>query len=155
MTLAALTLELLPFTIRPMRPDEVNFVASTWVRSYLSSPWAVKIQSDEYFEHHSRIATAILSRGIALVAEHSTYGTLLGHAVGERTELGPVFHYAYTKGDFRKRGVARALETALLKEIRRDNELVRFTHKRAPGDEVARRRGYRWSPYMLYPKERR
>lgn len=155
MTLAAPEIDLLPFTIRAMVPAETNFVASTWARSYLSSPAAKAIQSDEYFEGHSALITSILDRGIALVAEHSTYGTLLGHVVGERGTWGPVIHYVYTKGDFRRRGVAHALEAALLERIRRDREVVRYTQKRAPGDGIAVRRGYRWSPYALYPKERR
>lgn len=154
MTMPAAVDEDLPFFVRPMRRDETNFVASTWARSYLSSPFARAIESDEYFEGHSALITAILDRGIALVAEHSVHGNLLGHVVGERSGRGPVIHYAYTKGEFRRHGVAHALEAALLEKIRRDpREIVRFTHKRAPGDALAKRRGYRWSPYALYPLE--
>ncbi len=131
------------------------FVASTWVRSFLASPDARKIESEEYFHGHSQLVTAILARGVALVAEHETYGTLLGHAVGERHALGPVIHYAYVKGPFRRHGIGRALEAALMQKIRRGGELVRWNHKRSPGTEVAIRRGYRWSPYTLYPQEKK
>jgi GNAT superfamily N-acetyltransferase len=148
--------DIVPFFIRDMRPDELTFVASTWVRSYLSSTEAKKIESDEYFHGHSHLVSSILARGVALVAEHKLYGNLLGHVVGERHALGPVVHYAYTKGDYRKRGIGRALEAALLLRVRREpGELVRFTHSRAPGNEIARRRGYRWSPYALYPQEKK
>lgn len=149
--------DVVPFFIRDMRAaDELTFVASTWVRSFLSSPAARKIESDEYFHGHSQLVTAIITRGVALVAEHATHGNLLGHVVGERHALGPVVHYAYTKGEYRRHGIAHALEAALLERLRRQpGELVRFTHSRAPGDQIARRRGYRWSPYALYPQEKK
>lgn len=130
---------------------ESGFVAGTWLRSYLSSPWGKRVEQDEFYRCHPRLVSQLIDRSHVFVAESTepdSEGLLLGYAVGERDELGPVVHYAYTKGDFRRAGIGRALVRALFDSLRvRDDERVRYTHSRAPGSEIAGRLGWTYTPY--------
>ncbi len=125
----------------------------TWIRSYLTSATVRQVEAEDYFQGQLRVIESIIARGgIVRVAEHETHGTLLGYGVGERHEDRPVLHYFYVKGDYRRIGIARAIETDLLKALRRPGEVVRYTHRqREFVPQLAARRGYRWNPFCTFP----
>lgn len=137
------------YSVRAMGPEDVPFVAATWLRSYADSPWAKRIDQADYFEGHSKVVNALLNRCTVLVAEfQSDEGpVLLGFAAGEQTEHATCLHYAYVKGFYRQRGVADALLTELLRRI--GGKRVLCTHRKAPATEVMARRKWGYSPYPL------
>lgn len=141
---------LVPFRIR-LYAGESNFVAGTWLRSYLSSPWGKRVSKDEYYKFHAPLVSQLIDRSTVWVAESAhaeSHGLLLGFIAGERDEHGACVHYAYVKGDYRMRGVGKALAHALLATIqKRENELVRYSHSRSPGSDIAGRLGWQYTPY--------
>lgn len=97
------------FSVRPLREDERAFPAATWIRDYLSSPTMRRVPQHRYFVGQARIVTSVLERARVFVAEADNAPLLLGWIAVERDDDGPVVHYAYTKHDYRKQGVGRAL----------------------------------------------
>lgn len=155
MSIAPITPAEAPFTyrIRPLGKGEQGLVFGTWIRSYMTSADARRVESEDYFQGQLRLIESILARGgIVRVAEHDVHGTLLGYGVGERHEERPVLHYFYVKGDYRHHGVGRALEVELLKVLRKPGETVRYTHRqREFVPALAAKRGYRWNPFCNFP----
>lgn len=143
--------EVIPFRVRDYR-GESAFVAGTWLRSYLSSPWARRLDPDDYWHNHARIVNELISDCRVVVAEHVHHeGLLLGFAVGERDKIGPVMHFVAVKNDYRRNGIANALVDTLLLELKaRDGERVRYTHSRSPGEEIAKGRGWLYSQYPAF-----
>lgn len=146
-----MTQQLVPFRVREYR-GESAFVAGTWLRSYLSSPWARRLDPDDYWHHHARLVSSLIDASKIMVAEHIAHeGLLLGFAVGERDTKGPVLHYVAVKNDYRRFGVASACVKAVLVELKAvDGEPVRYTHSRSPGEEIARSRGWQYSQYPAF-----
>lgn len=147
---AAVRLPDLEFTVRPMGPEDVPFVAATWLRSYADSPWAKRIDQSDYYDGHSKVVNLLINRAMVLVAEFASDEgpVLLGFAAGEQTEHATCLHYAYVKGFYRQRGVADALLTELLRRI--GGKRVLCTHRKAPATEVMARRKWGYSPYPLF-----
>lgn len=142
---AAPSSPLVPFRLRALARGEANFVAGTWLRSYLSSPWARRLDQADYFEAHSRIVNAIIPAAVVRVAEHAEQpGLLLGYAVGRKLER-PTVDYVYVKGDYRRLRIATALVEDLLRAI--GSQRVVYTHAKAPATEAANRRGWHHNPY--------
>lgn len=139
-----------PFRVREYM-GESGFVAGSWLRNYLSSPWARPVSQDEYYRSHAPLIATLIERSTIWIAQWSggeADGLLLGFAVGERDELGPVVHYAYVKGDYRKKKIGGALVTCLLESLKRkDGEAVRYTHRRSPGCDIATSNGWIYTPY--------
>jgi GNAT superfamily N-acetyltransferase len=139
-----------PFRVREYM-GESGFVAGSWLRNYLSSPWARPIEQDDYYRDHAQLVSQLIDRSTIWLAEWAGGegdGVLLGFAVGERDERGPVVHYAYVKGDYRKQGIGGALVSRLLESLKhRVNEPVRYTHRRSPGCDIATTKGWKYTPY--------
>lgn len=97
------------------------------------------------------VVNALIEHAKIFVAESTheeSQGLLLGWICGERDQVGPIVHYAYMKGDFRTQGMMRTLCRSLLDVIQKsDGERVRYTHSRAPGCEIAERKGWEYTPY--------
>lgn len=139
----------IPFTVREMRKEEVAFVASTWMRSYVDSPWAKRIEQQEYFDGHGKLVNETIARSVTVVAEHATEaGLLLGFACGMRTEDATVWHYVYVKGYARGNRIAAGMMDALRTRIGGKREIA--THRKAPATEVMARYGIKYSPYPLW-----
>lgn len=139
-----------PFRVREYM-GESGFVAGSWLRNYLSSPWARPIEQDEFYENHPKLVRELVDRSTIWLAQWNggeADGLLLGFAVGERDERGPVVHYVYAKGDYRKKGIGRALTIKLLESLKhQEREVVRYTHRRAPGCDIATKLGWKYTPY--------
>lgn len=131
---------------------ESNFVASSWLRNYLSSPWGRHVTHDEFWYAHGRLVSRLIDRCNIFVAESTVHeGLLYGFIVGERDEMGPVVHYALVKSDFREAGIGSSLTRALMSIIRKsDDEQVRYTHTRSPGSEIAGRWRWVYTPYPAF-----
>lgn len=142
------------YRVRPMGRGEEGFIFGPWIRSYLSSSSSRRLDSDDYYKGQLSCIEGILRRGgVVRVAEHETYGTLLGFGVAEVHEERPCLHYIYVKGDYRRRGIARDIEAALLKHVRTERGItVRVSHKREGWlADLCSRRGYRFNPFCLLP----
>lgn len=138
--------------IRPAQPEDVPFIASAWLQSYASSPWAeLCTPKDERHTtecgscgHHSlqvsrtnggmtkvhagevywRGQRAIIARLLASanVCVYQNPDGLLDGFIA-RDHASPVLHYVYVRASARGRGVARAL----IDDLR--TSWTRYTHR--------------------------
>jgi GNAT superfamily N-acetyltransferase len=87
------------------------FVCRTWRRSYRACPESLKMPKRAYELLQDEVMTELLERGaLVLVARDVeqpvfVYGFLVAERIGDAVAL----HWAYTKLDWRRQGIARAL----------------------------------------------
>lgn len=123
------------WTIRPAEPGDLSFVVKTWLQSYaphakqahaLKMPYLSTqnrqlgaILSDAYYQHTSPLVQELVDRCPILVAcMPEEPDVIVGWVCGELHSTGPsVLHYTYTKGVYRKHGVAKSLVGALLAQL--------------------------------------
>lgn len=130
---------------------ETAYVAGSWVRSYLSTPWARGLPHDVYFAAQSAVIAAALLHGSVLVAEHDTEeGRLLGYVVVERRHDVPVIHWCSVKKDHWGIGIARRLVSEGLRIVRRPGEQVCYSHWKSPADKYAKRKGWHFNPFLAH-----
>ncbi len=118
------------FRIRPLGPEDMPFVASTWLRDYgEKSAFARKIAPQDYHLFHKLVIARLLERSKTLiVADPKDDGLLFGFLCCEPPTI---LHYAYIKRPFRGLGLGAALyaESGLV-------EPVTFTHLTYTGESV-------------------
>lgn len=98
--------------IRPMREGDVNFILSTWLRSYYEElkrygqrgcPYP---KDDVFFQgHQARIKEHLPSMTVMVCVAPDDENQIIGWIAGDEKSL----HYAYVKHVFRQMGVVKAL----------------------------------------------
>ena len=98
--------------IRPMREGDVNFILSTWLKSYYEElkryghKGAPYPKDDVFFQgHQSRIKEHLPSMTVLVCVAPDDDNQIIGYLACDNKTL----HYAYTKNVFRKMGVFKAL----------------------------------------------
>lgn len=101
------------FEIRDAVADDLNFILSSWLKSYRqSSQFAKHIPSRLYFEWHQKVIKRILERQTTRVRVAYTPEApevILGYFVAEEQGDIWVAHYLYVKKAFRRFGIAKEL----------------------------------------------
>lgn len=99
---------LLPLQWREWRQDdvtEVNYVISSWVRSYSEAPEFKGIARAVFFDIYEPVVKRLLARStVAIAWTPDLPDTVLGYLVIEGDN---VVHYVHTKRRFRRTGIAR------------------------------------------------
>lgn len=118
--------------LRPMRDDDLDFVFSSYLRSYkYGNPLADMISTGDFFHHQRLNIMAILASesSTAIVAcLPDDEDIILGFAITEPQ----IVHFVYVKADWRNQGIAKEM----LKEARVNLDIkTSFTH---------------WTEYALY-----
>lgn len=122
--------------LRPMEPDDIPFVASSWIRSY--SERGRTAQGMEYaaqMDGHGPIVDEILRRATtrATIACYPQQPKLiLGWVVTEGTSRAAIVHYVYVKQNYRRNGFAKKLL-----ECMRGLKLVLHTHEIMDDEEIS------------------
>lgn len=99
------------YTLRPANGTELNFILSSWVRSFKRSTFAAKIPWDIYKERHDAAIKSIMVSGAEFTVacnpedESQAFGWISFH----RTPSMPVIHYVYVKEPFRRFKIATGL----------------------------------------------
>ena len=94
--------------IRDYRPEDHNFILSTWLKSYRNSIFAKHIPNDPYFRHHDRLISNLLMRAkVDVVCDPLYENQVFGYVV--RSPRRDIVHYIYIKYPFRKLGLAQHL----------------------------------------------
>jgi hypothetical protein len=84
--------------------DDVNFILSSWLKSY--RPSAPLVSDEVYFREHKALVMQLIQRSAVHIACDPSYPlSIYGYAVVEQGAV----HYVYVKFALRKFGVARAL----------------------------------------------
>lgn len=97
---------------RPLKLPDMNFIYSTWLKSYRQSEWAKDITNDVFFSQHKEIIDKILARPttkIIVICNPDDEDQIYGYLVHEHTVSGSIIHFAYIKYNFRKFGIMSAL----------------------------------------------
>jgi hypothetical protein len=107
----------LPIIVRPGNPEtDINYVRSSWLRSYVESEFARSINHDLYFQKHTRLVNDLLSRCQVTVAcdpEDETF--IFGWMAFEPDPA--CIHYVNVKNKYRHYGVAKRLVTSVFPEF--------------------------------------
>ena len=89
--------------IRPMRPADESFIRATWLRGYRDT---AKGSGEWYYAAQGALIGELLRRHPARVAHYpGDLDQVLGYLVAD----GPVVHWLYVKGPFRRLGIGRTL----------------------------------------------
>lgn len=91
--------------------DDMNFIYSTWLKSYRhSSNFAKKLSNEVFYEWHHKVIDRFLDRGGSITIAHpiGEPSVILGYLCAEK-EPAAIIQYIYVKKPFRKMGIAKTL----------------------------------------------
>lgn len=114
--------------IRDFQQDDLNFILSTWLKSYrLDSKFTNFIRNSVFYPWHERLIKKILAREntrpyVACLKEDPF--VILGYLITE----GPVVHFAYVKGPFRRMGIFKTMMKAAAIDLQAPGERINYTH---------------------------
>jgi GNAT superfamily N-acetyltransferase len=97
------------FKIRQAKGNDLNFIYSTWLRSYKhDSPVTKQIKRDLFFKEHQRLIDKIFMRpniNIYMACKDDDEDLVFGYIVYEPKTI----HFIYVKESFRKLGIGKRL----------------------------------------------
>lgn len=138
-------------SFRPSEEKDIPFIKDTYSESYKDSPAARHIHGPIYKKGARRTIDVLMQRSQCWVAHPPKYpDLLLGWAIVEATQWGSCIHYVYVKKAYRRAGVSSSLVAFLFNLLVVDPAGdIRFSHWRLPAGKIARKRGWRFDPYVL------
>ncbi len=98
--------------VRPVMREDINFIMSSWKRSWRVSPWAGVIRNDQYYDVMRDTIEGLVVRGatfqVAVLA--SRPDRILGWSCEERLPDGLCcIHYIYVKDPYLRMGIGEKL----------------------------------------------
>lgn len=115
----------LDITLRAMQATDLNYILSSWLRSYAESREArAQASRAAYFEDYEPIVKKLISRSTVLVVTLTEEPDIV---LAWRATMGPVLHYVLVKPRWRRMGIA----TSLLDDLR--GQKVLYTHETPDG----------------------
>lgn len=121
--------------IRPAVEDDLNFILSSWLHSYLDRDNDVleikRVRDSVAKAGHRRLVASLLSREdtTTLVAcKEDAQNVIVGWACLEGGAPPHALHYAYVKADFRRVGIARELCQSVFSIGEQQRSKVFFSH---------------------------
>jgi GNAT superfamily N-acetyltransferase len=140
------------FIVEPATDDDINFIRSSWMRSFADSSWA-RGAGPAYWAGHKEIRDRLLDECPPVVARLEGLPTSI---CGWACFAPDVVHYVYVRERWQRNGVA-----SLLLEPFADKSRVFFTHKTSLFGTIPREgdvrdtlghklnvRGWIYNPYM-------
>jgi len=109
--------------LREAKKEDLPFIYSTWLKSYLySSQFTKKISHSLYYEMHHMVIDRFLERGGVITIAHAKGepDVILGYLATDAQNT--IIQYIYVKKTFRRMGIAKELT----KHLTFDN--LTFTH---------------------------
>lgn len=101
--------------IRTWNKSDLNFILSTWLRSFRhSSPMTKHLGSDIYYAFHEKVLKHTLAKSnttVLIATPENDPEVILGYMVVELT-TDPIIHFTYVKKAFRRFGIAKSLLAA-------------------------------------------
>lgn len=120
---------------RPAEKGDLDFIFNSWLESFRAS-WEFKeVNGRDYWPGMRGVINRILQRTRCTIAHNpADPEQILGWAC---IELGPVIHYIYVKGPFRKKGLAKMMLRGLkaLRDKYPGEELRHSFRQKTPGAE--------------------
>ena len=112
------------FAIRKLRASDIEFITSTWLKNYRArSKFAKSMKRDIFMsEHHASIKDVLSNCRVLIACNKADQDHIFSYIVADRNK--EEFHFAYTKGAFRKFGMA----TMLINELKESDSCI-VTHE--------------------------
>lgn len=134
---------------------DMPYVKDTYAESFKDAPASRHVHGPIYKKGARRTIDVLRERSQIWVVHPPKYpDLLLGWAIVEATPDGTggdaCVHYIYVKKAYRRAGVASSLVASLFDLLMVDPAGdIRFSHWRLPAGKLARKRGWRFDPFVL------
>ena len=138
----------LPIRIREAVPADVDFIFSSWLKSYRNSHFSKNIINTIYFQAHHRLIENLLKTEKVLIACNKEDATqIYGYCCAGQEEGIFTLHYIYVKQSFRNFGVAKIL----LHAFNHDKYTAGvYTHHTRFAENKAQDYNMLYHPYLLF-----
>lgn len=101
--------------LRQANPNDFNFVANSYLKSYRYSPETKHLISQIYYDmYKERLKNMLASGEVTVACSDEDPDQILGYIIAGTVHGKPLVHYVYVKHVFRKMGVAKALLLAVV-----------------------------------------
>lgn len=132
--------------LRAATQMDVEFIFSSWLKSYRNTPQSSLLTNPTYFTEQHRLIEKLLRVSQVLVASSSEDSSqILGWACASDVENCFCLHYVYVKHTFRKLGIARMLINA----FKEANSPGVYTHHTKVMPFIAPKFNLLYHPYIL------
>jgi hypothetical protein len=142
------------FKVRPINPEgDINFLLSSWLKSYRRSEFAQRVSDKFYYPHHEGMLRAILtdaSNNVTVLCDSEDDTNILGYIVYSLSA--PIIYYTYVKHDYRKLGLGRYMYEAFRKGYGPDVSVI-CSHKPKKWSRYAQYLNLEYNPYITSAKQ--
>ena len=113
--------------LRPATPNDFNFIANSYLKSYRYGPETKHLINDIYFDVYKEKLNHMMATGkVTVVCSVEDADQIMGYLISGTAHGKSVIHYVYVKHLFRRMGVAKRLLNAIVPEL--GKSLVMCTH---------------------------
>jgi len=124
--------------LRPVKPDDKNFIMATWLRGLYYSSWMQNIEKKSFFDNYPKVIEHILGKATVTCAVlEDDPDVILGYIVAQQTAL----HYLFVKSAFRNLGIA--------KKLLGNNEITHVSCITDIGNPIRQKRGWHFDPWKI------
>lgn len=125
--------------LRNLKPDDVNFVLASMLRSlYYGNEFYNKIEKASFFKNYEVIVKQILDKSQTVVAVlQEDEDVILGYSIGAPE----VLHFVFVKQAWRKQGIAKKMFNLY--------NFTTVTHLTKVGDPIRERIGLTFDPFKI------
>lgn len=105
-------------------------VMQSWARGARANPEALRMPKDAFYGWHRAQLDALLARGATVLVARDTESPVYVYAwlCAERVGDAVCVHFAYTKSDWRERGIGRALLDAAVERLGEGASELWYSH---------------------------
>lgn len=140
-------MEVLPYAIRDVFPEEYNFIYNSWIKSGYRSKAYEMVAKEIYTLNQHDIITSLLVRAkIIVVQELNNPENIYGYLVYDYVDGIFTVYYAYVKQFFRGFGLLKAL---LAHAGFKNGSAGFYTHPTKLSYHVCHKLGLLYNPYLL------
>lgn len=131
--------------------EDLNFILSSWLRSYRNTYLVRFVNNDTYFSAQKRLIMRILEqRTVMVISSNEDSDQIIGYLVYGPYSLNPtsvVLDYAYVKSPYRKMGFLRHMVDSVSLDYAKDTKylcpiITQLSLKLQP------KFGYTFNPYI-------
>ncbi len=147
-------------TTRGAKGEDLNFILSTWLKSYKDSDFGRSIPNEIFFSFHQSLIRKIIGHehnAVTILCAPEDPNQIIGYIV--YNTKAPIVFFTYMKFSFRRLGLAKMLFNKVKEEYVKDLELpadhdgkplmVQCTHKFKVWGEFARKYNLLYNPYIV------
>jgi GNAT superfamily N-acetyltransferase len=140
--------ETLPISLRPVQPEDKNFILNSWLKSYRSAYAVKRMQNEAYFLEEGKVIKDLLNNVDVLIAcDAKDPNQIFGYAVSQKVRGTYVLHYVYVKLPFRNCGIAKALIEGQGHKL--NKQAASYTHHTQAVDQLSYKYKFFYNPYLV------